>query len=130
MNLRATLEALSSNDVGDRRDACYASVDVGGPEVVAALIDTLERHPNLEYNGPRDIYQSSRKGAAYALGKLGDPSSTPVLLVALSKDDEVAASGARYPFFFGASVKEGLEEADTEFARDILQRATTDQQPL
>ena len=79
---------------------------------MAALINTLEQHPDIEYNSISDIHQCSRKGAAYALGKFSDPSSVPALLTALGGDNQVAARGADLPFFFGASVKEGLEEAE------------------
>jgi len=112
------IEALSSDDVAVRKAACYESVAVGGSEIVIALINTLERYPQIQYNEVSDVYQCSRKGAAYALGKLADPSSVPALLKALAEPEPSLPMGA--PFAFGTSVRKGLEEADTEFSRKLL----------
>jgi HEAT repeat protein len=118
MRRQDIIKALSSHEVAVRKAACYESAGVGGPEIVAALIRTLECYPQIQYNEASDVYQCSRKGAAYALGNLADPSSVPALLRALVEPEAGLPMGA--PFAFGTSVREGLEEADTEFSRNVL----------
>jgi hypothetical protein len=127
------LEAVKSTDVGRRKEACYKSAALGGTEIVHALINALENDPGLQYNQREDLFQSSRKGAAFALGKLGDPSSAPTLVKALKNDFPWEAKSGKpvqrldnphrmdlgMPVF-GTSVREGLKEADTEFARSVL----------
>ena len=127
------LDGIRSMDVGKRKAACYQSATVGGTEIVKALIEALEHDPGPQYNKAEDLFQSSRKGAAFGLGKLADPLSVPVLSRCLKNDSpwEVKDGKAverrdnprRHELgmpVFGTSVREGLEEAGTEFARAIL----------
>lgn len=130
---RELLEAIKSTDVGRRKEACYKSAALGGTDIVHALINSLNSDPGPQYNQREDVFQSSRKGTAFALGKLGDPSSAPALLKALKTDfpweaksgkpvqrlDNPHRMDLRMPVF-GTSVREGLNEADTEFARSLL----------
>jgi len=81
------------------------------------------------------VYQSSRKGAAYALGKLAHPSGVPALVKALKADAPWELHNGRLrqrpdcpemrSYVFGSSVREGLEEAGTEFAQSILKSSGT-----
>jgi len=133
----AILESLRSNDVVRRKKACYDSIDIADYEVVDALIEVLRDFPEPQYNSREDVFQSSRKAAAYALGKLAYPKSVTVLLGELKTDSywEVTHSGQviRRPDVlnraelgmpaFGTRVKEGLIEAGTPFAKEIIQKA-------
>lgn len=116
------IKALSSHEVAPRKSACYESVAVGGPEIVAALIATLENFPQIQYNEAADVYQCSRKAAAYALGKIADSSSTEALIKALKQPEPNLPAGA--PFAFGTNVLDGMREANTEFAKNILSAHT------
>lgn len=131
----AIMRSLASDDVGERKKACYNSVDIGDSDVVDALIAVLQDYPDPQYNKREDLFQSTRKAAAYALGKIGNPKSVDVLLKESHNDCcwEVTNSGlVRRPDVtntaelgmraFGTSVREGLDEAGTTFARDILQK--------
>ena len=103
-------------------------------EIVDALIRVLEQFPEPQLNKREDVYQSTRKAAAYALGKIGDVTALPILHATIQNDVywEVLSNGTvvRRPNVrdkfdlnmpaFGTSVREGLEEADTEFARSVL----------
>jgi HEAT repeat protein len=114
---RSILESLASDDVARRKAACYLSVAFHNQEIVAALIKALEWLPPIQYNQGLDVYQSSRKGAAFALGKIGDSATIPVLLKAMALD---ATLSLAHSMVFGTSVFEGLKEADTDFARAVL----------
>jgi hypothetical protein len=130
------ISSLNSDNIEIRRAACYKAAECSGPEIVQALIRTLERFSEPQYNQAEDLYQCTRKGAAFALGKLGDPLSEPALLRA-SMDDapwEVTHGGLRRRYdmpkryelampVFGASVREGLREAGTPFAERVLEKA-------
>jgi len=123
----AILESLASPDVARRKKACYESIHVGDREVVEALIRVLRDFPTPEYNSREDVYQSSRKGAAYALGKIADPFAIAALREAIKKDgpwgvqkDGTLVRAVTGMPAFGTSVREGLTEADTEFARSVL----------
>ena len=124
----AILESLRSSDVARRKKACYDSVDIADAKVIDSLIRVLKEFPEPQYNSREDVYQSTRKGAAYALGKIGDPRSVAALRDALKQDhpwgvrnDGTLVGEATGMRTFGTSVGDGLKEANTDFARSVLE---------
>lgn len=131
-NMAGLIARLRSSEVGVRKAACYESVQYGGDKIVSELIQVLERDSIPELNKNEDVFQSARKGAAFALGKLSDPSSIQPLLTALQNDsrwevrngtlirqDHGPHTNPEIPVF-GTSVRGGLLEADTNFAKAVL----------
>jgi hypothetical protein len=131
--IQALIAEIGNSNVSLRRAACYKCADVHDPHIVKALVAALNADSGPQYSREGDVFQSTRKAIAYALGKLGDTSATPALLRALRDDFPWEARTGRpvkrtdnpdpreiLTRVFGTSVREGLQESDTDYARSVL----------
>lgn len=123
------LEMLSADDVALRVDACYECAEIGGTELVAALVRIIEECPDPDLDVRENLFKGTRTAAAWALGCLGDESARSVLVDALKNDGPWGVSREGIPVrqetgtrIHGMSIEQGLRRAKTEFAKSILKQ--------
>ncbi|QDU39337.1 PBS lyase HEAT-like repeat protein [Maioricimonas rarisocia] len=114
----ALLAQLQSPSVRERRAACYEAEKHSHPEIVKALARSLARYPYPQYNADDNEFYCTVKGAAYALGRLQQPSTRRYLLEAMSWDER--QPHIKGLFTWGTRARAGLNEAHTDFARAVI----------
>lgn len=123
------LEALQDLDGFVRASAAQALGRIGAPSAVPALLNLLQDRNSYTWECPADALgrygapmvpallealrsAHSRRGAATALGQIGDPSVTPALLQAMQSTDRAFAFDCQLAFErIGPSARPYLLEA-------------------